>query len=218
MPLQINRREAFQLGAVTAGGWGLALIFGQIAPIGLDIGRSDFLLAILDDKTSPSSGPPGASVHLAVFTDYRCPACRLAFPTMEAAIRADGDVRIIYKDWPIFGPPSEKAAKVALATAEQGIYPAVHRLLMTDGRAIDDDLLRDVVTRAGGDWARTLVILSARGQQITLQLQTNAQQAFALGLAGTPGYLAGQVLVAGAINERDFIRLFRRARAFHELM
>ena len=215
MPLQINRREALQLGAVGVGGWGLASVLRRTVPVGQDIGRSDFLSAILDDKTSPSSGPPEASVHLAVFTDYRCPACRLAFPAMETAIRADGDVRIIYKDWPIFGPPSEKAAKVALATAEQGIYPAVHRLLMTDGRAIDDDLLRDVVTRAGGDWARTLVILSARGQQITLQLQTNAQQAFALGLAGTPGYLAGQILVAGAINERDFIRLFRRARAFH---
>lgn len=213
MPKLINRREVMQLGAVTLAGVGFASLLRRATPIGQDIGRSDLQSAILDGKTSPSSGPAGASLYLAVFTDYRCPACRLAFPAMEEAVGADRDVRLIYKDWPIFGPPSERAARVALATAEQGIYPAVHRLLMTDGRAINDDLLREIVTQAGGSWSRALLHLTAQEERIALQLRTNAQQAFSLGLRGTPGYLAGQVLVAGAIDKEDFIRLFAQARA-----
>jgi protein-disulfide isomerase len=42
------------------------------------------------------------------------------FPALEEAVQRDGKVRVIYKDWPIFGPPSERAASVALACAEQG--------------------------------------------------------------------------------------------------
>ena len=124
----------------------------------------------------------------------------------------DGKVTIIYKDWPIFGPPSERAASVALATAEQGIYPAVHRRLMTDNRMIDDGMLRDVVTQAGGDWTRATAWLAAHAEGVSARLRANGQEAYAIGLAGTPGYLAGPILVMGAIDETDFGRLFARAR------
>lgn len=200
-----------QLGAVVVGGWAVGQVLRRTAPIGRDIGpRAD---AILAGDGSPEAGPADATVRLAVFTDYRCPACRHAFPAMEGAVRRDGKVRIIYKDWPIFGPPSERAASVALATGEQGIYPAVHRRLMTDNRMIDDDMLRDVVTQAGGDWPRATAWLSANEQAVAARLRTNGREAYAIGLAGTPGYLAGPMLEMGAIDETDFGRLFARARA-----
>jgi protein-disulfide isomerase len=202
-----------QLSALVIGGWAASTLLRQTVPIGRDIGRSGDVATILNGEGSPMSGPPDASLHLAVFSDYRCPACRRAFPGLEDAIRKDADVRVIYKDWPIFGPPSERAARVALACAEQGIYPAVHRRLMTDSRGIDDGVLRNVVTEAGGDWTRTIAYLTTHDDQITALLLTNGQQALAIGLPGTPGYLAGPVLVIGAIDEADFTRLFARARA-----
>jgi predicted DsbA family dithiol-disulfide isomerase len=151
---------------------------------------------------SPEAGPADATVRLAVFTDYRCPACRHAFPAMEAAVRHDGKVRVIYKDWPIFGPPSQRAASVALATAEQGIYPAVHRRLMTDNRMIDDDMLCDVVIGAGGDWTLATAWISAHEQAVAARLRTNGQEAYSIGLAGTPGYLAGPMLEMGGSTKR----------------
>lgn len=200
-----------QLGAVVIGGWAVGQVLRRTAPIGRDIGpRAD---KILDGGGSPEAGSTEATVRLAVFADYRCPACRRAFPAMEQAVRRDGKVRIIYKDWPIFGPPSERAASIALATAEQGIYPAVHRRLMTDNRMIDDNMLRDVVTQAGGDWTRATAWLAAHAEVVAARLRANGQEAYAIGLAGTPGYLAGPMLVMGAIDETDFGRLFARARA-----
>lgn len=213
MPGLLTRRQTMQLSTLVVAGWAASAVLRRTVPIGRDIGRAGAVATILNGERFPMSGPPDASLHLAVFSDYRCPACRRAFPALEEAIRKDADIRVIYKDWPIFGPPSERAARVALASGEQGIYPAVHRRLMTDSRGIDDGMLSDVITDAGGDWTRTIAYLTSHDEQISALLRTNGQQALAIGLPGTPGYLAGPVLVIGAIDEADFTRLFARARA-----
>ena len=88
----------------------------------------------------------------------------------------------------------------------------VHRALMTDSRTIDDDVLRDVVMRAGGDWLRAMTWLAAHADAVAARLRANGQEAYSIGLAGTPGYLAGPMLVMGAIDASDFQRLFARAR------
>jgi len=212
VPAQVSRRQLIQLGAIIVGGWGVSQVLRRTAPIGRDVGLSEAVPAILRGEDLPGAGPMNASLRMAVFTDYRCPACRHAFPAMEAAVQQDGDVRLIYKDWPIFGPPSERAASVALASAEQGIYPAIHQRLMTDNRIIDDPMLRSVVTDAGGDWDRTTAFLASHARTIAAQLRRNGQDAYAIGLSGTPGFLAGPILVMGAIDTTDFGRLFARAR------
>jgi protein-disulfide isomerase len=211
VPAPLNRRQAVGLGAMVVGGWAAAQVLRRTAPIGRDVGSNANV--ILAGGASPEEGPADASLRLAVFSDYRCPACRHAFPAMEEAVRRDGKIRVIYKDWPIFGPPSERAASIALACAEQGIYPAVHRRLMTDSRTIDDDMLQEIVTDAGGDWLRATTWLSAHAQAVAARLRTNGQEAYSIGLSGTPGYLAGPILVMGAIETSDFKRLFAHARA-----
>lgn len=168
--------------------------------------------AILADDGSPQDGPDDATLRLAVFSDYRCPACRRAFPELEEALARDGGVRVVHKDWPIFGAPSERAARIAIAAAQQGLYPAVHRRLMTDARAIDEAMLRDTVTAAGGDWQQATRWLADHDDIVSARLQRNGRQALSIGLTGTPGYLAGRLAVLGAIEAGDFLDLFARAR------
>jgi len=211
MPEPLNRRQAVGLGAVVVAGWAVGQVLRRTAPIGRDVGPTADL--ILTSGNSPEQGPADATLRLAVFTDYRCPACRHAFHALEEAVERDSKVRVIYKDWPIFGPPSERAASIALACAEQEIYPAIHRQLMTDSRIIDDDMLRDVVTSAGGDWQRATTWLALHAEVVAARLRANGQEAYSIGLTGTPGYLAGRMLAMGAIETSDFKRLFARARA-----
>jgi protein-disulfide isomerase len=130
---------------------------------------------------------------------------------MKRAVASDGKVRIVYKDWPIFGAASKRAAEVALASRYQNIYPDVHDRLMT--RAVNsNDALRVAVEQSGGNWRDLQNKLGGNSSEISSQLERNARQAFQLGLAGTPGYLIGTTLVRGALTEREFKNVFRAAR------
>ena len=210
MPEPLNRRQAVGLGAVVVAGWAVGQVLRRTAPIGRDVGATADL--ILTSGNSPEQGPADATLRLAVFTDYRCPACRHAFHALEEAVERDSKVRVIYKDWPIFGPPSERAASIALACAEQEIYPAIHRQLMTDGRIIDDDMLRDIVTSAGGDWQRATRWLALHAEVVAARLRVNGQEAYSICLTGTPAILpdvcwrwerSRQVTLNGCLRGRE---------------
>ncbi|WP_238302933.1 DsbA family protein [Sphingomonas phyllosphaerae] len=208
----IERRALLTLGLAGGAGWALGRVLSRTAPVGRDVGASGAVAAILDDPEAPAIGPAGASLRLAVFSDYRCPACRHGFPALTEAAAKDGDVRLLFKDWPIFGAASVAAARVALAGAAQGIYPEVHRRLMTAPGTLDSAQLRAAVQASGGDWSRVMGNLAGQGGRIDAQLRRHAAEAASIGLPGTPGYLAGSRLAVGVIDTDAFARLFAAAR------
>jgi protein-disulfide isomerase len=118
----------------------------------------------------------------------------------------------VYKDWPIFGPPSDNAARHALAVARQGLYPALHDRLMTVSGTFDDAMLAAQIRAVGGDPARAARYLAEHRAAVDAQLARNGQEAIALGLRGTPAYLANGRLAVGALDEGEFARLFAEAR------
>ena len=181
-------------------------------PLGVYVGDRDTARDILADSSAPQAVHGTGEVTLVVFTDYRCPACRRSDPAMRAAIARDGDIRVVYRDWPIFGEPSRNAAQIALAAEGQGIYPAVHHAFMALP-SFDEPSLRRVVLQAGGDWDRLQGDLQERARSIAARLARNELDAFGLGLEGTPGYLIGPYLVKGAMTEAEFLRAFEQARS-----
>ena len=209
--MDLSRKDLWQLFAVIAVAALLSLLLQTRRPLGENVSDNALALAVRNDRSSPAEGPSTADLTLIVFTDYRCPACRAAYPAMKRAIAKDGKVRVVYKDWPIFGDASERAAKVAIASDFQNIYPLVHDRLMT-GRADSDAALRTAVKRSGGDWRKLQSDLTANRAQIDAEIGRNKMQAFGLGLGGTPGYLIGPILVRGALTESEFTRVFKQAR------
>lgn len=208
----ITREDLLQLVIVVLIGWGISQILQRMAPIGRDVGTDRTAQVLLLDKVSPSQTVKAPTLTLVVFTDYQCPACKLADPAMAAAVANDGHVRVVYKDWPIFGPRSEQAARIAIAADRQGIYPALHRRLMDERRPLDEPVLREAVALSGGNWSRIQQDLRVHGVQIERQLYRNGSDAFALGIAGTPAYLSGSLLVTGALDEAGFAKAFKLGR------
>ena len=47
---------------------------------------------------------------------------------------------------------------------------------------------------------RAMTWLAAHADAVAARLRANGQEAYSIGLAGTPGYLAGPMLVMGAID------------------
>jgi protein-disulfide isomerase len=207
-------RRASLLALAGAVGLGLAVSYGlgRSRDVGRYVGDSPSVTRILDDRRSPAVAFGAADVTVVVFTDYQCPVCRRTDPALRAAVARDGNVRLVYKDWPVFGERSRKAAEVALAAHRQGIYPAVHHALMR-APGLDEPTLRRTVETAGGDWTRVEADLARHAPQVAEQLALNAGEAFSLGLVGTPGYLIGPVLAEGALSEDEFRRAFAQARA-----
>lgn len=209
---QWARRDLAILSLCGIGGYGVARLLQANAPIGQDLSGNNLALALLRDPRAPTSGPADADLTALVFTDYRCPACRRAAPELDAAVNEDGGVRLAFKDWPILGPDSMGAARIALAADFQGLYRPIHLALMEEPRRLTPDVLRSVAESVGVDWDRLQRDLSERAQQIELTLLKTKADVFALGVQGTPTFLIGPWLISAALSRKDFLRAFRKAR------
>ena len=208
----ISRMEIAVLALLLTGSVGASLLLQQTGAVGQDVGDLQTAQAVRQDRTSPASENRMADVTLVVFSDYQCPACLLAYPDMKRAVAKDGKVRVVFKDWPIFGERSKLTAEVALASRYQNIYVQVHDLLMS-GKRLDGQTLKSAVEQSGGSWAQLQTDLGQHRRAIEEQLARNAQQAFSLGLGGTPAYLIGPILIRGRVTEADFSRVIAQVRA-----
>jgi protein-disulfide isomerase len=212
-PPKLTRRDALVLAGVAGGGYAAAHLMQAAAPLGRDVSGNMIALAALDDPHGPAGGAPNGDLVMAVYTDYRCPACRQAHHAMQSAVADDGKVRILYKDYPIFGAVSETAAAYAIASHAQSLYEPLHDRLMTGPPTVNRDDIRSAIIAVGGDWARLEIDRQQQAQAIAARLARIANEAFGLGMAGTPGYLIGRILVIGGLGEREFHRAFRNARS-----
>lgn len=208
----MTRRQFLSLIVLVLLGVTVSQFLQNSRPLGRDVSKSASAARILQDKSSPESVRGKGELKVVMFTDYQCPACRRADPALRRAVARDGNVRIVYKDWPIFGERSERAATIALAAHRQGIYLPLHQRLMTLS-FMDETNLRNAVEEAGGDWELLTEDLLTHRQEIADQLAANRRDAFSLGLQGTPSYLIGPFIVEGALTEREFLRVFRQARS-----
>lgn len=106
--------------------------------------------ALLNDKGTPSYGPADAKVTVVEFFDYQCIYCARLAPELEKVIKANPDVRFVFKEFPIFGqrwPASLSAAKTGLqvwkqkgADAYLNYHNAIYATGHNEGRLTDADI------------------------------------------------------------------------------
>lgn len=58
-------------------------------------------------------------------------------PVLNNLLASDPKVRIVYRDWPIFGPVSREAAKAAIASQWQGRHAAFDEALLNSPGKLD---------------------------------------------------------------------------------
>lgn len=79
---------------------------------------------LLNENLSVAGNPKG-NVTLVEFFDYQCGHCIKMKPIVNNLIKNDPNLRVVYREFPIFGKSSEMASRVALAAALQGKYLSV---------------------------------------------------------------------------------------------
>jgi protein-disulfide isomerase len=167
---------------------------------------------IFDDPASPVGGNLHGDVSIVEFFDYRCPYCKRVQPSIEAMLKEDAGLRIVYKEFPILGAPSVLAARVALAARKQGKYDAFHKAMMaTPGEAeIDEKVVMRVARSAGLDLDRLKADM--RAPEIAAVLRHNYELAEALSINGTPGIIIGDEILHGAADIETMRRAVATAR------
>jgi protein-disulfide isomerase len=143
-------------------------------------------------------GNPKGDVTLVEFFDYRCPYCKQVAPSLDALLKEDGKLRIVYKEFPILGEASVYATRVALATKKQGKYAAFHRAMMTTKGDIGDETVLNVATSLGLDISKIKADMSA--PEIDKLIDQNYALADALNIQGTPAIIVGDTLIPGAVD------------------
>lgn len=155
---------------------------------------------IQNDPVAPTFAPKGYDVTLVMFTDYQCPYCRKVHPVLEELKRTDPKVRIVYRDWPIFGAPSVEAARASIASTYQGKHAAFNDALMAMPGKVSSEGIRAAAGKAGVDWARLQADLEKHDDEIGEALGRTSKYAAMMGLSGTPALLVGPYLIPGAID------------------
>src|ERR1700736_6397376 len=97
---------------------------------------------LADPQLTPASGSPKGDVTVVEYFDYNCPVCRRIEPELRQLLAKDPGVRVIHKDWPVFGEASVYAAYCSFAAAREGKYAQAHDALI--GSAQDLDSREDV--------------------------------------------------------------------------
>jgi protein-disulfide isomerase len=84
---------------------------------------------IFHDAADAVVGNPKGDVTVVEFFDYNCSWCKKSIKEMQSLVETDKNVRIVMKEFPIFGEGSEYAARAALASVKQGKYWQFHQAL-----------------------------------------------------------------------------------------
>jgi protein-disulfide isomerase len=138
---------------------------------------------------------PQGSITVVEFFDYNCGYCKLAAPEVVKLIAENPDVRVVFKEFPIFGGDSNLAAEVILSDIAKPKSLELYRSFMAtkplDGRAIDR-----ILREAGIDPA----VARAQGKSKAVQKQLADVRALATGLRidGTPAFVVGDRIIPGA--------------------
>jgi protein-disulfide isomerase len=145
----------------------------------------------------PQRGGEKAPVTIIEFSDYECPFCKRAEPTVEQVLKTYGDqVRLVYRDFPLeMHEHARDASQAAKCANAQGKFWDYHAKLFTseelDRKALDkiaDDLKLD---RAKFDECVTK-------QDGKAEIDQDIADGQSAGVSGTPAFFINGRMMAGA--------------------
>ncbi len=138
---------------------------------------------------------PNGRITVTEFYDYRCGHCVNIAPHVLELIRDNPDVRFVFKEMPIFGDVSDRAAHAAIAVRRAGGDSlSLYRTYMAT-RNLDDAAVTRIAATHGANAAQ--IADPAFVRQATAQLTDTRALANELGISGTPSFVVGDEIIIG---------------------
>lgn len=129
---------------------------------------------------------------------------------MHRLILEDRNLRVVFREWPVFGEDSDFASRVSLASLPKGKYRQLHTALFrTKGRVTEGATMK-AAREVGLDIARPERDMAA--DQVERHITMSYMLAEHMGLMGTPSFIAGDEGAFGEYSLDDLRGMVRRAR------
>ena len=165
------------------------------APGAINIGVGSGVLPI---SGSAMKGNPNAPVTIVVFSEFQCPFCSRALPTMAQILREYPDeVRLVFKHNPLsFHKDAPLAAEAALAAGQQGVFWEMHDKLFENQKALGRADLERYARELQLDMDKFRAALD--GGTFKARIKDDQALAAEVGARGTPNFFINGIKVIGA--------------------
>jgi protein-disulfide isomerase len=161
----------------------------------------------VEEAGRPARGPANAPIEMIEFSDFQCPYCLRAYPTLMQVLNTYGDrIRFVYRHYPLPNHPNARpAAEAAQCVNEQGKFWAYHdKLFTSNGRLTDEDLKRGAA-EVGVDAATFTACFESHKYKADVDADIVAgDQA---GVTGTPAFFINGRVLTGAQPFEAFKRV-----------
>jgi len=157
--------------------------------------------ALFNSTRQVTIGNAKGETTLVEFFDYNCGYCKRALADLTTIMKEDPKLRVVLKEFPVLGPGSVEAAKVAVAVRMQDAgkkYFDFHQRLLGGRGQADKARALAAAKEAGFDVAR--IEKDMGSDEVRASIEESMRLAEALGLNGTPSYVVGSELVVGAVG------------------
>lgn len=169
---------------------------------------------IFDDGYSWVGGNPEGDVTLVEFVDYRCGYCRRAHEEVKQLVEKDGNIRLIYKEFPILGEASVLSSRFAVAVkqvAGDEAYAQTHDALIAMTADPSPTTLARLADSLGLDAQK--IIAQMDDDAVTEEIRTTRALAQKLNISGTPTFVMQDQLLRGYLPYEAMASLVGEKRA-----
>jgi protein-disulfide isomerase len=148
--------------------------------------------------TAPVTGPADAPVTIVEWSDYQCPFCKRAYPTIEQVLAEyKGKIRYSHLDYPLpFHQQAMPAALAAHCAGEQGkFWEYNNNLYSGTGDLTPADLTKRAADLGLESAAFETCTTSKKFESI---IKSNFEDGAAVGVTGTPAFFINGRMLVGA--------------------
>lgn len=169
---------------------------------------------IQNDGFSWEGGNPDGDITLVEFLDYKCAYCRKAHGEVANLIKADGNIRLVVKEYPILSEDSYELSRAAIATLQSlgpDAYKKMYNQFIEHDGPVNDQVIAFLAKKVGLDGQ--VIITQMAEASVDEQIKRTRALGEALNVSGTPTFIFNDQIVRGYVPEsamKDIVAELRR--------
>ncbi len=190
-----NKKDIWQYATVILGLLFLLSVFTK--------GFTDIPTIIPKDMGNKPTG--NAKITLVEYSDFQCPFCARAAPTVKQILDEYGDqIEFVYKHFPLTSihPQAQKAAEASECARDQGKFMEYHDIIFQNQNALTDADLKRYANQLGLDTGEFNECLDS--DEKTSIVLADLQEGQSKGVRGTPTFFINDQQLVGAQPYENF--------------